>query len=91
MLQVCSVVFGYLLAVCFKWSPQTEQYLKTIALPVWAALLFFVGMCGGPAEDLSKHICAYFPASEHFSAVLTHEWQKLGENQPRNSVQTRFI
>ncbi|RVE62641.1 hypothetical protein OJAV_G00159080 [Oryzias javanicus] len=39
---VCTVVFGYLLAVCFKWSPQTEQYLKTIALPVWASLLFFV-------------------------------------------------
>uniref|UniRef100_A0A3P9M895 Transmembrane protein 245 n=1 Tax=Oryzias latipes TaxID=8090 RepID=A0A3P9M895_ORYLA len=39
---VCSVVFGYLLAVCFKWSPQTERYLKTIAVPVWVALLFFV-------------------------------------------------
>uniref|UniRef100_A0A8C7XM83 Transmembrane protein 245 n=1 Tax=Oryzias sinensis TaxID=183150 RepID=A0A8C7XM83_9TELE len=39
---VCSVVFGYLLAVCFKWSPQTERYLKTIAVPVWVSLLFFV-------------------------------------------------
>uniref|UniRef100_A0A3B4UDF5 Transmembrane protein 245 n=1 Tax=Seriola dumerili TaxID=41447 RepID=A0A3B4UDF5_SERDU len=39
---VCTVVFGYLLAVCFKWSPQTERYLKALALPVWAALLFYI-------------------------------------------------
>ncbi|XP_015226581.1 PREDICTED: transmembrane protein 245 isoform X2 [Cyprinodon variegatus] len=39
---VCSVVFGYLLAVCFKWSPQTEGYLRALALPVWAALVFYI-------------------------------------------------
>ncbi|KAM4568917.1 transmembrane protein 245 isoform 1-T1 [Fundulus diaphanus] len=39
---VCSVVVGYLLAVCFKWSPQTERYLRAIALPVWAVLLFYI-------------------------------------------------
>ncbi|XP_008430841.1 transmembrane protein 245 isoform X1 [Poecilia reticulata] len=39
---VCSVVFGYLLAVCLKWSPQTECYLRALALPVWAILLFYI-------------------------------------------------
>ncbi|XP_012780690.2 transmembrane protein 245 isoform X2 [Maylandia zebra] len=39
---VGTVVFGYLLAVCFKWSPQTERYLRTLALPVWAVLLFYI-------------------------------------------------
>uniref|UniRef100_A0A665WJ33 Transmembrane protein 245 n=1 Tax=Echeneis naucrates TaxID=173247 RepID=A0A665WJ33_ECHNA len=39
---VCTVVFGYLLAVCFKWSPQTESYLKSLAVPVWAVLLFYI-------------------------------------------------
>lgn len=43
--QVCTVVIGYLLAVCFKWSPQTEHYLRALALPVWAALLFYIGEC----------------------------------------------
>ncbi|MEQ2187700.1 hypothetical protein GOODEAATRI_007215, partial [Goodea atripinnis] len=40
---VCSVVFGYLLAVCLKWSPQTERYLRALALPVWTVLLFYIG------------------------------------------------
>uniref|UniRef100_A0A3Q0S330 Transmembrane protein 245 n=1 Tax=Amphilophus citrinellus TaxID=61819 RepID=A0A3Q0S330_AMPCI len=39
---VGTVVFGYLLAVCLKWSPQTERYLRNLALPVWAALLFYL-------------------------------------------------
>ncbi|XP_054478203.1 transmembrane protein 245 isoform X2 [Anoplopoma fimbria] len=39
---VCTVVFGYLLVVCFKWSPKTEHYLRALALPVWAILLFYV-------------------------------------------------
>ncbi|MED6258135.1 hypothetical protein ATANTOWER_003362 [Ataeniobius toweri] len=39
---VCSVVFGYLLAVCLKWSPQTERYLRALALPVWTVLLFYI-------------------------------------------------
>ncbi|KAF7227264.1 transmembrane protein 245 isoform X1 [Nothobranchius furzeri] len=44
---VSSVVVGYLLAVCLKWSPQTERYLKALALPVWASLLFFVVSLAG--------------------------------------------
>ncbi|CAN9514255.1 unnamed protein product [Ophioblennius macclurei] len=39
---VCTVVFGYLLAVCCKWSPHTERYLRTVALPVWAVFLFYI-------------------------------------------------
>ncbi|KAM9310361.1 LOW QUALITY PROTEIN: transmembrane protein 245 [Pholidichthys leucotaenia] len=39
---VCTVVIGYLLAVCFKWSPQTEHYLRALALPVWTVLLFYI-------------------------------------------------
>ncbi|XP_031709099.1 transmembrane protein 245 isoform X2 [Anarrhichthys ocellatus] len=39
---VCTVVFGYLLVVCFKWSPRTEHYLRALALPVWAISLFYI-------------------------------------------------
>ncbi|XP_075965225.1 transmembrane protein 245 [Anarhichas minor] len=39
---VCTVVFGYLLVVCFKWSPHTEHYLRALALPVWAISLFYI-------------------------------------------------
>ncbi|XP_037130140.1 transmembrane protein 245 isoform X2 [Syngnathus acus] len=39
---VCTLVIGYLLAVCFKWSPQTEGYLRSAALPVWTTLLFYI-------------------------------------------------
>lgn len=39
------MVIGYLSAVCFKWSPHTEHYLRALALPVWAALLFYIGEC----------------------------------------------
>lgn len=56
--QVCTVVFGYLLVVCFKWSPQTERYLKALALPVWAVLLFYIGEWGDqrkPGEPV--HLC----------------------------------
>nr|XP_020462812.1 transmembrane protein 245 isoform X3 [Monopterus albus] len=38
---VCTVVFGYVLAVCFMWSPQIECYLRALALPVWSILLFY--------------------------------------------------
>uniref|UniRef100_A0A8D3BJU5 Transmembrane protein 245 n=1 Tax=Scophthalmus maximus TaxID=52904 RepID=A0A8D3BJU5_SCOMX len=40
--KVCPVVLGYLSTVCFKWSPQTERYLRVLALPVWAVLLFYI-------------------------------------------------
>ncbi|XP_016893659.2 transmembrane protein 245 isoform X2 [Cynoglossus semilaevis] len=39
---VCTVVFGYLSVVCLKWSPQTEHYLRALALPVWAILLLYI-------------------------------------------------
>nr|XP_061812105.1 transmembrane protein 245-like [Nerophis lumbriciformis] len=39
---VCTVVIGYLLAVCFKWSLYTEGYLRSAALPVWMTLLFYI-------------------------------------------------
>lgn len=61
--QVGTVVFGYLLAVCFKWSPQTEQYLRTLALPVWAVLLFYIGECGQrpqPAIQAASLDCRRF-------------------------------
>ncbi|XP_034409822.1 transmembrane protein 245 isoform X1 [Cyclopterus lumpus] len=39
---VCTVVFGYLLVVCFKWRPHTEHYLRALALPIWAIWLFYI-------------------------------------------------
>ncbi|KAM8870473.1 transmembrane protein 245 isoform 2-T2 [Spinachia spinachia] len=39
---VCTLVFGYLLVVCFKWGPHTESYLRAVALPVWAIFLFYI-------------------------------------------------
>uniref|UniRef100_A0A8C6SEB6 Transmembrane protein 245 n=1 Tax=Neogobius melanostomus TaxID=47308 RepID=A0A8C6SEB6_9GOBI len=48
IMWVGTVVVGYLLAVCFKWSPSTEQYLRVLALPVWAALLFYIGEWKSP-------------------------------------------
>ncbi|XP_037308635.1 transmembrane protein 245 isoform X1 [Pungitius pungitius] len=39
---VCTLVFGYLLVVCFKWGPHTEHYLRAVALPVWAIFLFYI-------------------------------------------------
>ncbi|XP_028983977.1 transmembrane protein 245 isoform X2 [Betta splendens] len=44
---VFTVVCGYLLAVCFKWSPHTERYLRALALPVWAVLLFYMASLTG--------------------------------------------
>ncbi|XP_045894497.1 transmembrane protein 245 isoform X2 [Micropterus dolomieu] len=41
-MQVFTLVFGYLLAVCLKWNPHTERYLRALALPVWAVLLFYI-------------------------------------------------
>ncbi|XP_068179699.1 transmembrane protein 245 isoform X2 [Antennarius striatus] len=39
---VCTVLLGYFLVVCFKWSPHTEHYLRAVALPVWGILLLYM-------------------------------------------------
>lgn len=60
------MVVGYLMAVCFKWSPHTERYLRALALPVWAILLFYIGECGEEEEEevglenLLKHVYCHF-------------------------------
>lgn len=48
------MVFGYMLMVCFKWSPQTEGHLKALALPVWAVLLLYIGECVYVSEHVSE-------------------------------------
>uniref|UniRef100_A0A673LU56 Transmembrane protein 245-like n=1 Tax=Sinocyclocheilus rhinocerous TaxID=307959 RepID=A0A673LU56_9TELE len=39
---VGTLVVGYVLAVAFKWTPGMEGYLRTLAVPVWAALIFYL-------------------------------------------------
>uniref|UniRef100_A0A7N8X2Z0 Transmembrane protein 245 n=1 Tax=Mastacembelus armatus TaxID=205130 RepID=A0A7N8X2Z0_9TELE len=74
---VCTVVFGYLLAVCFKWSPQTERYLRALSLPVWAILLFYIGEWReeGKLKILFKHGCfiSYFYALCLYASVASGE------------------
>lgn len=67
------MVFGFLLVVCLKWSPHTERYLRALALPVWAVLLFYVGEClwrGLLGHTLSRvsswdRVCPYWHVFSH--------------------------
>uniref|UniRef100_A0A8C2WUM2 Transmembrane protein 245 n=1 Tax=Cyclopterus lumpus TaxID=8103 RepID=A0A8C2WUM2_CYCLU len=73
---VCTVVFGYLLVVCFKWRPHTEHYLRALALPIWAIWLFYIVSLTGSwrvpifvivRNCSSRHFCFSFTSSLHLN------------------------
>uniref|UniRef100_A0AAZ3RNE6 Transmembrane protein 245 n=1 Tax=Oncorhynchus tshawytscha TaxID=74940 RepID=A0AAZ3RNE6_ONCTS len=63
---VMTVVLGYVLAVACKWSPGTERYLRTMSVPVWTILLFYLV----PVFVVHSVVTSQWLNTSHLSSLL---------------------